>query len=131
MKKVGIFIVVMAVIWAVPELRSRVGGIMLPVLEKFGPAADFIVDPIRGYSAKNKITHTLRVIESDYNRGIQPPAPGAFNEWMRRRMPGESGLDPWGDPYWMQRGQGTLTIGSNGPDGTAGTADDVTSESSF
>ncbi|CAN5611629.1 hypothetical protein BH23GEM10_BH23GEM10_14670 [soil metagenome] len=131
MKKVGIFIVILAVIWAVPQLRSRVGAVALPVLEKLGPAADFIVDPIRGYSAKNKIAHTLRVIESDYNRGIQPPDPQAFHEWMRRRMPGESGLDPWGNAYWMRRGQGVLTVGSSGPDGTVNTDDDVTSESSF
>lgn len=131
MKKVGILIVVLAVIWAVPALRSRVGGTMLPVLEKFGPAADFIVDPIRGYSAKNKITHTLRVIESDYNRGVQPPDSRAFHEWMRRRMPGESGLDPWDNAYWMRRGQGLLTVGSSGPDGTVDTDDDVVSAIEF
>ncbi len=37
--------------------------------------------------------------------------------------------DPWGNPYvYKKSGNDQFTISSNGPDGTEGTSDDITSE---
>lgn len=128
MKKIIAVVLVLAVIWAIPSLRTRVVTASLPVLERLGPAADFVSNPVRRYSANNKVTHTGRVILSDVDMGREPPEARGFNDWMRERMPGETGLDPWGNEYWMQRVRNTARVGSSGPDGVADTADDIVSE---
>ena len=37
-------------------------------------------------------------------------------------------LDPWKNPYNYQNNSGKIIITSNGPDGKAGTEDDISSE---
>ncbi|MEX0906724.1 MAG: type II secretion system protein GspG [Gemmatimonadota bacterium] len=127
MNRIVAIILVVAIIFAVPPLRARGAVLMEPVIERLGPVGDAIANPIRRYSANNKVKHVLNVIDNDRELGRRPPPkdPEAFNPWMRRRVPEDTGLDPWGNQYWMQYGDRTVTIGSNGPDGVRGTEDDV------
>ena len=92
-----------------------------------------MANPIRRYSAGNRADHVLNVIANDRELGRRPPPTDveAFNDWMQDRIPEETGLDPWGNKYWMQYGENTITIGSNGQDGERGTDDDVTKTAPF
>jgi hypothetical protein len=51
--------------------------------------------------------------------------PQAFDSWLRRDYSGAP-EDPWGTFYYLQVGRRDYTVGSMGPDGVQGTADDIT-----
>jgi hypothetical protein len=44
-----------------------------------------------------------------------------------KRITGD-GKDPWGNAYTIDCGEEELTVTSNGPDGKAGSADDIRSD---
>lgn len=125
MKKILAVIVLLAVAWAIPPVRGKVTTTALPALEKLGPVADFIVTPARRFAAKSAVTNILRLIANDFNEGRELPEERTFQRWLKRRAPELNPNDPWGRPYWLIRGRGTLTVGSSGVDGRQNTADDV------
>lgn len=128
MKKVIAAVVLLAIIWAIPAVRNRVTVAVLPLLEKLGPVGDRIADPARAYKARSQQAFYIRMLEDDDTEGRALPTERNFSEWVDRKMPQETGIDPWGRPYWLKR-QGTrFTVGSDGPDGQRDTDDDVTQE---
>jgi hypothetical protein len=124
-RRLALVVLALAVLWALPGMRGRVSAAALPALEKLGPAGDVVVQPVRRMVAKARATGILRVIAADYNQGRPVPGESDFSRWLQTRLPDETSLDPWGRPYWLQRTRGTITVGSSGPDGRKGTADDV------
>jgi hypothetical protein len=126
MKKVIIVVLALAIIWAIPPIRNRLGLVALPLLEKLGPVGEKMANPVRGFRAKNELAFFLRILHDDHTEGRQLPDERAFLQWVRRRMPEESGIDPWGNSYWLRRSGRTYTAGSNGPDGARDTGDDLT-----
>ena len=126
MKRIITLVVILAVLWAIPGVRGRIGVALLPALEKLGPVADFVVLPAQRFAAKNDATDIMRVITTDFNEGRPVPDERTFQQWVKRRAPQTDANDPWDRPYWLARGRGTITVGSNGADGQKGTADDVT-----
>jgi hypothetical protein len=131
MQKIIAFIVILAVIWAVPPVRERIATATVPALERLGPVGDVLINPMRRMSAKNKARAITRQATIDRNEGRPAPEPQSFRSWITRRMPDETGLDPWGRPYWLDRRTGSLTVGSSGPDGIRNTADDVSHTVAF
>jgi hypothetical protein len=131
MNKIIALIVLLAVIWAVPPVRNRVITAAMPVLEMLGPVGEFAINPMRRHAAKSKATHLHRVMSGDRDAGRAMPEEQQFHEWVRRRIPEEDGLDPWGNPFWIQFRLGALTVGSSGADGTRGNDDDVTHTAPF
>ena len=125
MRKFLIILVILAVAWAIPAVRGRIGVALLPVAEKLGPVGDFIATPARRFSAKNDQTNIARIISTDFNEGRPVPTAQTFQVWLKRRAPQVDPKDPWGNLYWMARGRGELTVGSNGADGRKDTSDDV------
>jgi hypothetical protein len=126
MKKIITIVVILAVLWAIPAVRGRIGVAALPLLEKLGPVADFVVTPAKRFSAKNDASNIMRVITTDFNEGRPVPDARTFQEWLKRRAPLMAANDPWERPYWLVRGRGTITVGSSGVDGKKDTKDDVT-----
>jgi hypothetical protein len=126
MKKILVLVVVLAFIWAIPPLRTRVSAAALPVLVKLGPVGEFMITPARNYEARQDAGHFSRVMVRDRAQGREVPEERGFQDWLLRRIPEESGLDPWGSPYWMERALDGLRVGSDGADGERGTSDDVT-----
>ncbi len=51
--------------------------------------------------------------------------PGAFEGWLRRDYSGPE-LDPWDNPWFLNAGRRSYTVGSMGADGERGTDDDIT-----
>lgn len=125
MKKLLIAILVLAIIWAVPALRNRVVVAILPVLERLGPVGDRIADPARAFKARHQQGFYLRMLKSDETEGRALPDERTFDQWVDRRMPQETGIDPWGGRYWLRRRARTFTVGSDGPDKKRDTDDDV------
>jgi hypothetical protein len=131
MKKLVTFVVVLAVIWAIPGLRNRIGVAALPLLDRLGPVGEKAADPFRGWKARNDAAFYLRIINDDRTEQRPLPDERTFTEWVRRRMPEESGVDPWDGEYWLRRRGTVFTVGSSGPDGERDTDDDVTQTATF
>lgn len=131
MNKIVALVVLLAIIWAVPALRSRVSAAATPVLERLGPVGDFALNPMRRQAARREAEHFHRVISGDRDAGRAVPEDRMFHDWVRRRIPEEDGLDPWGNPYWIERRINALAVGSDGPDGMRGTDDDVVHTAPF
>ena len=51
--------------------------------------------------------------------------PDVFDGWLRRDYSG-SEFDPWGNMWFIQLGRRDYSVGTMGPDGEQGTADDIT-----
>lgn len=126
MKKFILFVLILAIVWAIPDVRNRIGAASVPLLSRLGPVGERIADPFREVRARNEMKFFLRILGDDRSEGRQLPDERAFSQWVRRRMPEETGIDPWGNPYWLRRGPRTFIIGSNGADGQRDTNDDVT-----
>jgi hypothetical protein len=126
MKFVITIIVILALVWALPPVRERVSTRAVPMLERLGPAGGALLSPARRMAARSQATSFARTLSRDSKEGLPLPNEQGFHNWLRQRLPDETGLDPWGNPYWMQRRNVSVTVGSNGPDGRRGTSDDVT-----
>ena len=131
MKKLVAAVLLLAIIWAIPAVRNRLTVAILPVLEKLGPVGDRIANPARAYKARTQEAFYIRMLEDDDTEGRALPDERNFQQWVDRRMPQETGIDPWGRRYWLKRRGTTFTIGSDGPDGQRNTADDVTQVITF
>ena len=131
MKKFGIFIVLLALAWAIPPARMRLTAFAAPVLHKLGPVGDKLLSPTRRYATQNEVTAIARMIANDQDEGRQLPEERTFNYWLVRRVRSEDGIDVWGNKFWMKRTQKIVTVGSNGPDGERGTKDDVSHTANF
>lgn len=126
MNKIILFVIILAVIWALPPVRARLAEVAHPVLERMGPVGEAMIRPAQREAAKKQVTSIVRALAADLQEGSPPPTAAAFQPWMRRRMPELSGRDPWDNAYWAEYRRDTLYVGSNGPDGVRGTADDIT-----
>jgi hypothetical protein len=126
MNKIVAVIIILALIWALPPVRARIADVAHPVLARMGPVGEAMIRPAQREAAKKQITSIVRALAADLQEGSPPPVAAAFQPWMRRRMPELSGRDPWGSPYWAEYRREVLFVGSNGPDGVRGTADDIT-----
>ncbi|HSJ07143.1 MAG TPA: hypothetical protein VK936_10590 [Longimicrobiales bacterium] len=126
MNKIILFVIILALIWALPPVRARIAEVAHPVLERMGPVGEAMIRPAQREAAKKQVTSIVRALAADLQEGSPPPTGTAFQVWMRRRMPELSGRDPWDNPYWAEYRRDVLFVGSNGPDGVRGTADDIT-----
>jgi hypothetical protein len=61
----------------------------------------------------------------DVRLGRGEGLPGVFDGWLRRDYSGPE-TDPWENPWFLDAGRRSYTVGSMGPDGEKGTADDIT-----
>lgn len=126
MKKVIAVVLLLAIIWAIPGIRNRIGAAAVPLLDRIGPVGEAIANPFREVRARNDLKFYLRILADDFAEGKGVPQERDFIRWIDRRMPQETGIDPWGREYWMRRRDRTVIVGSDGVDGKRDTADDVT-----
>lgn len=132
MKKIGIVIVVLALIWAVTPLRTRFLLAIAPALARMGPVGERLSAPIHAISANSELTQIQHELRNDRNAARPLPADAEFREWVARRSTYErDGLDPWGMEYYLVPGDATVTVGSNGPDRQRDTEDDIKQTTSY
>ncbi|HEX2168321.1 MAG TPA: hypothetical protein VHG09_13890, partial [Longimicrobiales bacterium] len=94
MKKAIFIVLALAIIWAIPGVRHRIGVAMLPLLEKLGPVGDFAASPVRAFKARSELSFFLRIMQDDETEGRALPNERTFTDWIDRRMPQETGIDP-------------------------------------
>ena len=126
MKKFLAFLLVFAVIWAIPPVRASLIEKLHPLFAKLGPVGERAATPMRNYTARTQINAVLTNIKQRSEEGRQVPTAQGFERWLREHPPSDKKeMDPWGHPYFMTKTSRTYTIGSAGPDGVRGNADDV------
>lgn len=126
LKFVLIFIFLTGAAFGVPAIRAKILPPLAPVLDKFGPVGDRMSAPVKKWSARNEANMLIRKLAEDYAEKKELPSPLRFQVWIRQNTKmGNKGMDPWGRPYYMIHTGGQLTVGSQGPDRTRATADDV------
>lgn len=132
MKKILIAIVVLALIWAIPSVRSRVATTAIPMLERLGPVGAAVLNPVRRSATHHEVVGIARVMRDDKEEGKPlPDETQNFTDWLRRRIVHEDGKDVWGTPFWIRLTGITVQVGSSGPDRKRGTKDDVTHTTKF
>jgi hypothetical protein len=125
-KKIIIFIVLLAGIWAVPSARAKVVGFMQPAVDKMGPVGAKLSTPMRRYTARTQIASILRGMHAAREGGKEVPDARTFVRWLREHPPSDKKeIDPWGNPYFMNHVNSTYTVTSAGPDGVRGNTDDI------
>jgi hypothetical protein len=101
------------------------GVLITPSLrERAIPHVQFALDPVYTWNTRNQLTDMQRFVE----RSRTLPEPRNFSAHLERERGSGSSTDPWGNPYYLLRTRQTYQIGSPGPDGIAGTADDIVTE---
>lgn len=123
-KLIFIFLVVFGAVTTIRPVRDRVmprlGHALEPVGERF-------VRPVKRWQARTAVENLRRALRQDQTQGRPLPAPVDFFAYAEHALrDDEGGTDPWGKRYWIQTNTGVLTIGSNGPDTTRNTPDDIT-----
>jgi len=98
-----------------------------PLREKAQPHVQFAIDPIYGWSAKNRVGELEKLLEQQVSAGRTIPSPRDFMGFIAREDPSGGGVDPWGTPYYMISTRTTFQVGSAGANRQAGDADDILS----
>ena len=119
-----IAIAILAALWTAPPARARMLLIAQPALEKLGPVGERLLTPAKVYATKNDLSALVRLVAIERNEMRPVPAQHEFGAWAKRKW-GEDPIDRWGNAYWIRNAQGNVVLGSNGPDGKRGTADDI------
>lgn len=129
-KKLIVLLAVLAALWTIPAARERMASAAVPLLERLGPSGQRLLAPAHRWAARHDVGELLKGMKQDALEGRRPPDANAFSAYARSRLE-DDGLDPWGRGYWLERQRRSVTVGSNGPDGRKGTADDITKSAEF
>lgn len=105
--------VALAVVMAVPKWRVQFLAMT--------------VTPARDYVGARIAPGRLKAMadQLDARLGRAEGFPGNFEGWLRRDYTGPE-TDPWGRPWYIEPGRRSYVVGTMGPDGQPGTADDIT-----
>lgn len=126
-KPILVMLVVFGFLMGTPSTRSRIVSAAEPAMEKLGPVGRVVMRPFQGFTANTEVKFIGEQIKLARELGRDLPTERTFQDWVRMRAKTRNdGKDPWGAPYFLTRGQQTMTVGSAGPDGKAKTADDIT-----
>lgn len=110
-KLVLLAVVALGIGWAVPGTRAA-------MMEKAAP----MVDSFKTKLTTRRLEAMADQLTARVNRGEGFPA--SFEGWLRREFASPS-EDAWGNLYYLQTRRNGFVVGSAGPDGHPGTADDV------
>ncbi|SRR5512138_2792451 len=132
MKWLLVILIVIGFAWSVPAGRERIQSALRPAGERLGPVLDWALNPTRRAGVRRETDFILRAIENERQMGRGFPDPNGFHEWVGSSVDAlNDGLDPWGQPYYLEVSRQTVTVGSAGPDRTRGTGDDVRASRTF
>jgi Type II secretion system (T2SS), protein G len=103
--------IALAIVMAVPSLRAELDETVRPY-----------VDDVKARFVPRRLRAMADQLDARLGRGED--LPGVFEGWLRRDFTG-SPQDPWGNTYYLQADRRSYFVGSSGPDGMQGTADDI------
>lgn len=117
MKKLFLLaLVALGVALAVPSSRAK---IVVPISNR-----------IKQEIVPRRLGAIAGMVEARLRTGRGLPPARSFESWMAANS-SSSATDPWGNVYWVEGQRDGFVVGSNGPDGQRGTADDITERRSF
>ncbi len=111
-KLVMLAFVALAVGMAIPSTRAQIADSVRPVKDEIGK---------RLVPRRLNVMSDQLYVRLDRAEGL----PANFHGWLRRDYSGVP-EDPWDNIYYLLPGRRDYTVGSMGPDGIQGTADDIT-----
>ena len=98
-----------------------------PLRDRARPQIEFALNPIYKWEAKNQVNSISRILERAQSEGTPLPRPRDFQRFLTEKQGVDGALDPWGEPFVLQRQRRLFQVASSGPDRTANTADDIRS----
>lgn len=113
----------------IPPLRQPIQ----PEIDRFreatgqaleGPLSP-ILTPYRTVKTRTEISGITSELVGERNFGVPRPAPTEFQEFIRRHVADEDGLDYWGSPYILSLTPDSLGVVSAGADLEYSTEDDI------
>jgi hypothetical protein len=130
-KVLGLIILLGAAMGLSPDLGAQITAPLHDGVERAvgisRPLLQPILDPAFRMSTRNELTVMARQLRRRNETGQALPNPRAFQQFLTESaLSGRGGQDPWGGEYYMVLHRDSVVIGSPGPDGIRGTADDLT-----
>lgn len=131
LKLVLIGLVAIGFLTAHAPTRTRVASAAAPALDRLGPVGAFALRPVHRFTADTEVKFIVGQLRQASTLGRELPMEARFAQWLKRIKLRDDGLDPWGAPYYLERARNNLTVGSRGPDGKRGTADDIRASADY
>ncbi|MBM4183148.1 MAG: hypothetical protein FJ207_02870 [Gemmatimonadetes bacterium] len=118
-KLILLCIVAFGVVMAVPSTRAQFQArAITPIMDSIGVRL-----------VPRRLDAMADQLDVRLSRAERLPA-DTFGAWVRRDYAGPE-VDPLGNAWYLQVGRRDYTVGSMGPDGQAGTGDDITERRSL
>ena len=127
-KFIIVTVILIGAAFGIEPIRAKITPPLVPLFEMMGPVGDKLSNPAKRMAARNEAGMILRKISEEYQLKRTLPSPLGFQTWIKLNVRAgikAAGLDPWGLPYYFIRENRQITVGSNGPDKTRGSDDDV------
>jgi hypothetical protein len=116
--------VVLGAAYSIPPIRERIDAPTVRAWAHITPHFRFITDRVRRGLAEREETAIARFLREEHALGHALPEADGFQAWMQQHL--EVGRDPWDNQYFLVvKDEGSMVVGSSGPDGKRGTPDDV------
>jgi hypothetical protein len=130
-KVLGLIILLGAAMGLSPELGAQITAPLHDGVERAvgisRPLLQPLLDPAFRMSTRNELTVMARQLRRRNETGQPLPDPRTFQKFLTdTNLSGRGGQDPWGRDYYLAIQRDSVLVGSAGPDGVRGTADDLT-----
>ena len=110
-KLIMILILALAIGMSVPKTRAMIEGEVKPVVDRY---------KVKITRSRLKAMADELAVQVNRGEGYPPNWPA----WLEMDFSGDP-MDEWGHQYYMTHTTEGFTVGSDGPDGMQGTADDI------
>ena len=117
-------VVALGAAYSIPPIRERIDAPTARAWAQITPHFRFITDRVRGRLAEREETAIVTFLRDEHALGHALPEADGFQAWMQQHV--SVGRDPWDSQYFLvTKENGSLAVGSSGPDGKRGTPDDI------
>jgi hypothetical protein len=108
---------------SIPALNARVMPLLEPITSRLSARTEQASQPYYVMKANSQMRDVVHTLAQERAEGRpKPKTAKEFTLWQtNNRVP----VDPWGNQFYLRLKRDSTIIGSKGPDGTLGTADDV------
>jgi len=114
MKKIVLLaMALLAIALIIPSTRAT-------LMDKASP----VTNKVRAMTVPSALKAIADQLDARMKRGEKIPTPEAWSNWLQKSYTGVP-EDPWGHEFYLLVGRRDFTVGSMGPDGVRGSADDM------
>ncbi len=107
----------------VPALRKRAEPPAAALWLRLDPVVKSFTDPIRASVTRKEEAALADQLRQVHNAGQRLPDPDDFQKWIN--LSTTVSRDGWSNQYYLVNENGSVWVGSNGPDGLRSTDDDI------